>query len=1697
MKKILLILTVLFPSMFVLAQIEHTNAPPLDAETFAQRLMGNGIDIFNAQMMCPDSASGFFWNGSTTNLGMESGIILTTGKAEIAFHANTVGSAGIDNGGPGYAPLEEFPNAYNGTFNACVLEFDFIPYGNEITLNYIFGSEEYPEYVGSSFNDIFAILMEGLPEYPANMSTIEKNIAYIPTYPLTQYIICGINFLNFGSFSNLYQPNIIDPYLQYDGQTVRLPAHAEVTPCNTYHITFAISDVSDGIYDSGLFLEENSLESNIPQLQSVATDIDEHNRHLVENCSEGIATVSLSFAPLNEYRLPITKNIEENLDFQLVLGGTATLMEDFLLLEEELIFSGREDDSPLFPEKPVQELRIIPIADNIEEETEYITIGIYLPCSETYSSMDTLWLEDELKASIIENIDICEANEVPLWASGGNEYHWFPADYLDCTDCPNPTATITHDMTYFVNIEKSGCMEQKSVSIFIDENLNSAFLEEETTTCFDQNITLKASGGLSYEWQGIGGASTSNLSCTDCATPIFSPPTSIGDYVYSVRISSGGEDCEKTLTTTIHVEHTELNVSANPSSICKGQTAVLTASGNAESYVWQNSLGEIIANTSSIEVNPESDETYTVSTQGVFCALTETIQLEVCQLDAIIEASDEFICKGDSVTITAMGDGNHTWLDSDNNFLGTGNELIVSPIVNTVYQLVAMQNEFADTSSILIAVEPTMGIQVFPEHPVICETQESVLLEIVNPIEGVVYEWEESEDLEILGTTGIFALAYPSSDKTYKVHAISPAGCLLSQEVMVSVGGQELQITVDAPSVVCIDLENPFPFMIHAYGAEKYTWTPIGGGIIANSGSSQAIFIPNPANNEIIYTVTGTSTDGMCIGSAEFQIKVVDAPKVSVEVSGVCEGETIVLEAIIEGGGENFEYEWSPVTGLSNPNSRTTSVMIDQPMTYTLAVRNTDLGCETIETVEVAFGKVVALSPTFQQICEAGEMVSFSVDGGIDATYQWTDPNGNMLPNTTGDLETMDSVSGIYTVNVTTLQGCEEVINFEVMLRELPDVSASTDFVAVCKGDTVRLELSGALTYELTENNGLPFEAIYLSDNEVEIVTESDLELSIVGTDEFGCSGVFVTNIELLNEPTSVKDGGFICFGDSIELSAEGGEGATYMWTPTTSLNNPNIANPIANPNESIVYMVSIIDKNGCTSEHTATVIVSEEVVADLTANPNVICTEGANKPVVMKVAFHTNYSYTFYNENGDTIAQNHTGQTIVIPSSTTTYSVIVTNNSGCTATDEITIEVEDLQLELAENFIVCENEVLSLQTLPDLPNVSYEWTPSIGLNDSHTANPTITTTETRTYTLTTISTLGCMDTIQTTIEVAEDCVYPGDADDNGKVNMFDLFAIGQHFGKSGFARNSISNKWQGFGVYDWNGIQTNGKNIKYIDCNGDGEIGFKDTVALVYNFDLHQKSGGFTKGVLGDPELQFIPNFEVIGVGETLELEVWIGSNENPVNDLYAIAFETFFNTNLIDAGSISMDYTASDMGTVGVDLLAVDLVNESTGRINVSMAKIDPPGLSGRLYLLTIRMKTQDIINSENFSFNITDFGATNSNSNELLVNVDNTPTIEVNPEIVGIEALSTSIPYQLYPSFTQDGFYLNYTLQKKPSVQVTLFDFSGRQLGILCRQTESSLGSFQQYIDLKERNLAAGVYLIEVKVEGRTYREKIVLY
>ena len=133
-----------------------------------QSLAGSGITISNIQTNVPASSStmyGSFSCGSAAKLGIESGLILTTGSVDSAKGPND------ESGMTGeHQPLPGFPNdgyplldaiAGGNGHDAVWVSFDIVSNSDSIKFNYVFASEEYKEFVGSQFNDVFGFFISG------------------------------------------------------------------------------------------------------------------------------------------------------------------------------------------------------------------------------------------------------------------------------------------------------------------------------------------------------------------------------------------------------------------------------------------------------------------------------------------------------------------------------------------------------------------------------------------------------------------------------------------------------------------------------------------------------------------------------------------------------------------------------------------------------------------------------------------------------------------------------------------------------------------------------------------------------------------------------------------------------------------------------------------------------------------------------------------------------------------------------------------------------------------------------------------------------------------------------------------------------------------------------------------------------------------------------------------------------------------------------------------------------------------------------------------------------------------------------------------------------------------------------------------------------------------------------------------------
>jgi hypothetical protein len=231
-------------------------ATPTD---LAKMLVASNVPVSNATFTGAKVAGGTF-TGGLQAVGFNIGIILSTGNIASVVGPNKSTNTTTQNlqpGDPDLSKLTTFP-----TYDAAVLQFDFVPTTPTISFKYVFSSEEYNEFVNSSFNDVFAFYINGVncavvgsPPVPVSINTI-NNGNPVGSTPSSHPELYRNN--------DFQQPTHAPFDTEMDGLTTVLTCTANVNVGVPNHAKLAVADASDDRWDSNVFLKAGSFGSSKP-----------------------------------------------------------------------------------------------------------------------------------------------------------------------------------------------------------------------------------------------------------------------------------------------------------------------------------------------------------------------------------------------------------------------------------------------------------------------------------------------------------------------------------------------------------------------------------------------------------------------------------------------------------------------------------------------------------------------------------------------------------------------------------------------------------------------------------------------------------------------------------------------------------------------------------------------------------------------------------------------------------------------------------------------------------------------------------------------------------------------------------------------------------------------------------------------------------------------------------------------------------------------------------------------------------------------------------------------------------------------------------------------------------------------------------------------------------------------------------------
>jgi gliding motility-associated-like protein len=521
------------------AQVTVSNSN--NATFLAKKLIGPGVEISNATMLCNANQSGFFVSPATL-LGMDSGIVLTTGLAATnppftGLNGPEINFANQNQGTGGDVDLNTL--ATISTYDRCVLEFDFKGDGDTIFFEYRFGSEEYPQFNCTNYNDVFGFFISG-PGITGN-----QNLALIPNTSIpvainsvnNGVVVVGGNISNCTSmgagspFTSLYVDNTGGADLTYGGFTTMFKAQSFIQSCSTYHIKLAIADGFDQIFDSGVFLKAGSFKSNTYHFSATTDSSNAGIPFTVEGCD----SITLKIKRDN-FQTALTADT-----VTLLIQGTATPGADYQTIGTTYTFSSSLSDT-------VKTIFIKPINDLITEGTESIKLYLKNQCNTIIDSIE-LQIKDPRKFTLFNSdTTICSGQSVSINGvyDNGLLFNWTPAAGVSNVSQFDPVLTPTVTTNYILTGSFGNCVPQKDTVKITVQPLPTLSLAHTNITCAGlNNGTLTATGTV--------GSAPLTFQIQPGAIILTNSPatfTNLSAGVYTVTITSG-LGCSKTATRTI------------------------------------------------------------------------------------------------------------------------------------------------------------------------------------------------------------------------------------------------------------------------------------------------------------------------------------------------------------------------------------------------------------------------------------------------------------------------------------------------------------------------------------------------------------------------------------------------------------------------------------------------------------------------------------------------------------------------------------------------------------------------------------------------------------------------------------------------------------------------------------------------------------------------------------------------------------------------------------------------------------------------------------------------------------------------------------------------------------------------------------------------------------------------------------------
>lgn len=707
---------------------------------------------------------------------------------------------------------------------------------------------------------------------------------------------------------------------------------------------------------------------------------------------------------------------------------------------------------------------------------------------------------------------------------------------------------------------------------------------------------------------------------------------------------------------------------------------------------------------------------------------------------------------------------------------------------------------------LLIYVHPFTGLNNIIGDSLICVTNNPSIFS-TNFISGATYNWTITNGAVVSGAgSSSVGIVWNNNQSSgiVSVTATNSLGCTIGPIIDTVILSN---VVADAgPDVFVCDGDSVqiggTPTSLNVLN--NISWSP--------SNTLNFDSVANPMASPTVYTtyiVTLTNSFG-CIGHDTVNVDVnFLQPTGLLDEYYVCPGDTTQATAA------GSVFDWSPNIFI---NDSTFGNPIFSPTITTQYFLNylDSNGCAGLDSIILTVNDTV---PTFAgvdtQIC-VGDSVAIGGNptSPPGTTFNWT-PNASLNSNTDGNPIAHPLNTTIYTVH-TFNDTCTGTGSVTVTVNQLPSLSTSVDTI-LCLGDSTQITALGTGNFSWDNGTSLTNDTIF---NPIAFPISPTL-YTVTLTDSNGCVSEDSVQIDIQNLPL-IDAGGIInaCKLNPINIGGNptASGNVTYVWSPSTNLNDTSISNPIFYADHDMVYNLVVTDSLGCQSTDSVEVLVF--LIQGL--GDTVLCAKEKYTLTTSRINGIGPFIYQWSNDSDLSIP--NSASPFVYTGNSNTYTVTVTDGNGCKDTTQFNISLlagttSDFshQTEITCNGITVQVKNLSSDA------VDYEWFMN-GESVSSEEEPNLLFPYGKNVTLTLITTSvdGCTDTAEVVIpspsfenslNITTTNVFTPNGD--GENDYFSVNTAGNVADCADlkiYNRNGVLVYQSNGGIFSWDGYSQTGK---------------------------------------------------------------------------------------------------------------------------------------------------------------------------------------------------------------------------------------------------------------------------------------------